>query len=191
MVYGKGFIDARAVLIGEAPGAYEDAEGLPFVGPSGKVLDKILSQLGLKYRGKDVPEDKKVFLTNVVRCRPVDGQKNRAPKPDEVLTCRPWLEKTLQMIQPNILVMIGRVSEAAVIGRRGFTYPMVLGGMVVYEVTHPAAYLRNTKSMEKDLILWSQIAKDMEDCVKAGAKRPRSTYTLPLLIHGRKEASNG
>ena len=191
MVYGKGFTDARVALIGEAPGAYEDAEGLPFVGPSGKVLDKILSQLKLKYKGKNVPEDKKVFLTNVVRCRPHDGQKNRAPKPDEVLTCRPWLEETLRMIQPNILVMIGRVSEAAVIGRRGFTYPMVLDGMVVYEVTHPAAYLRNTRSMDKDLALWEQIAKDITDCVKAGANRPRSTYRLPLLIHGRKEASNG
>jgi len=188
---GKGFTDARMVLVGEAPGAHEDAAGLPFVGPSGVVLDKILKGLGLKYKGKNVPEDRRVFLTNVVRCRPRDGQRNRAPKPDEILACRPWLEETLRMINPNILVMIGRISEAAIIGRRGFAYPMVMGNLVVYEVTHPAAYLRNTKSMDKDLELWTQIAKDLTDCVAAGAKRPRSTYTLPLLLHARKEASNG
>lgn len=192
MVFGKGFKDARAVIIGEAPGAQEDESGVPFVGPAGKVLDDILAHLGLKYSGKKVPQNRRVFITNVVKCNPRQNRRNRAPKAGEVLECRPWLVETLRHIRPNILIMLGRISEAAIVGRRGFTYPMVLRGVLLYEVTHPAAYLRNTKSLEDDVHLWNQISKDLLDCTAANHPRPEpDVYDLPLLIQTKKEEANG
>jgi uracil-DNA glycosylase len=95
-VPGEGNPDARIMFIGEAPGADEDAQGRPFVGRAGQLLDKIISGCGLRR------ED--VFIANVLKCRPPD---NRPPRADEVIQCLPFLQRQIEIIQPEIIVALG------------------------------------------------------------------------------------
>ena len=97
LVPGEGPAGARVVLVGEAPGAREDATGRPFVGAAGRLLDLLLEEAGL---GRS-----EVFITNVVKARPPG---NRDPKPDEVAHHRPWLEAQLEVIAPDVVVPLGR-----------------------------------------------------------------------------------
>lgn len=101
-VPGLGPADARIMLVGEAPGRQEDLRGEPFVGAAGKFLDELLNSIGLS---RDV-----VFITNVVKSRPVSGGRNRAPRPDEVAACVQWLEQQLRIIRPELVVALGRVA---------------------------------------------------------------------------------
>ncbi len=95
-VPGQGNPNARIVFIGEAPGADEDAQGLPFVGRAGKLLDKIIAAMGLKRS--------EVLIANILKCRPPD---NRDPKPDEIISCLPHLRRQLEIIDPEIIVALG------------------------------------------------------------------------------------
>ncbi|OHB73698.1 MAG: hypothetical protein A2Z25_19100 [Planctomycetes bacterium RBG_16_55_9] len=95
-VPGEGNPDARIMFVGEAPGADEDAQGRPFVGRAGQLLDKIIGACGLKR------ED--VFIGNVLKCRPPD---NRDPRPDEIISCLPYLQKQIEIIEPEIIVALG------------------------------------------------------------------------------------
>jgi uracil-DNA glycosylase len=97
LVPGEGNPDAAVVFVGEAPGASEDKQGRPFVGSAGKLLDRLLEEAGLQR------ED--VFITNVVKARP---PKNRDPKRDEVEHHMPWLQAQLQIIDPQLIVPLGR-----------------------------------------------------------------------------------
>jgi uracil-DNA glycosylase family 4 len=96
-VPGEGPLDACVFLIGEGPGREEDRQGLPFVGRAGTVLDSLLESIGL--------EREEVFITSVVKCRPPD---NRPPTRDESRTCRPYLERQLALIDPKVIVPMGR-----------------------------------------------------------------------------------
>lgn len=96
-VPGTGPADADIVFIGEGPGAQEDEEGLPFVGRSGRYLDQLLESIGL--------DREKVFITNVVKCRP---PANRDPHVAEVEACTPYLDQQLALIQPRLIVTLGR-----------------------------------------------------------------------------------
>lgn len=95
-VPGEGNSNARLVFVGEAPGADEDAQGRPFVGRAGQLLDKIIAAMGLKRSD--------VFICNVLKCRPPD---NRDPKPDEIISCMPYLKAQLAAIRPEIIVALG------------------------------------------------------------------------------------
>ncbi len=137
VVFGSGNPDADLMFIGEGPGAEEDRQGLPFVGPAGELLTKIIQAIDLT-RGE-------VYIANVVKCRPPG---NRDPQPDEVQACRGYLEKQIALVRPKILVALGRTAAQALLGNespigqlRGRWY-QVLGipAMVTY---HPAALLRN------------------------------------------------
>ena len=97
MVPGEGDPDADVMLVGEAPGASEDEQGRPFVGRAGKLLDELLAEAGL--------EREQVYITNVVKARP---PKNRDPKPGEVAHHMPWLEAELALIQPRLVIPLGR-----------------------------------------------------------------------------------
>lgn len=104
-VPGVGPANATVVLVGEAPGRQEDLKGEPFVGAAGKFLDKMLGSVGLSRAD--------VYITNVVKSRPVSGPppgRNRAPTPDEIAACRPWLEEQLRIIRPRIIVTLGRIA---------------------------------------------------------------------------------
>jgi DNA polymerase len=113
LVFGSGPATARVMLIGEAPGYYEDQEGIPFVGPAGRLLNQALAQAGLRRE--------QVYVTNVEKFRPwvPDGKtgKNRAPKQSEINACRPWLEREIEIIRPPIIVCLGAPAARWVLGK--------------------------------------------------------------------------
>lgn len=100
-VPGEGPADAEIMFVGEAPGRQEDAEGRPFVGAAGRLLGELLALTGLR---RD-----RVYITNVVKSRPTDRTdgSNRAPHPEEVAACAPWLDQQLAIIQPRLIVTLG------------------------------------------------------------------------------------
>jgi len=136
LVPGVGPASARIVIVGEAPGAKEDAAGVPFVGAAGKFLDTLLAEAGI------ARDD--VFITNVVKARP---PKNRDPRQDEVAHHWPWLERQLAIIAPQLLVPLGRhaLARFAPDARIAEAHGAVLeaGGRRLFPLYHPAAALYN------------------------------------------------
>ena len=137
-VPGEGAADARVVFVGEAPGANEDREGRPFVGAAGRFLDTLLAEAGLARS--------EIFITNVLKSRPPG---NRDPRADEVAHSWPWLEAQLAVIEPDVIVPLGRhalarfdpsVKIADVHGR-----PHTVGGRALFPLYHPAAALHGGK----------------------------------------------
>lgn len=98
-VPGVGHARADLLIIGEAPGQEEDRRGEPFVGRAGQLLDRMLAAIGL--------DREVVFITNVLKCRP---PRNRDPKPEEALACAPWLRRQIELIEPKVILSVGRVS---------------------------------------------------------------------------------
>ena len=137
-VPGAGHPRAKLVFVGEAPGAEEDRQGIPFVGRGGQLLDKILAAIDL---GR---ED--VHILNILKCRPPG---NRNPAPDEIIACRPFLERQLEIIQPGIIVALGLFSSQWLTGKKisltklRQTGPHEYAGIKVFPTYHPAALLRN------------------------------------------------
>ena len=137
VVFGMGNPEADLMFVGEGPGAEEDKQGLPFVGRSGQLLDKILlEELGLT---RD-----HVYIQNVVMCRPPG---NRDPEPDEIAACNPWLEKKLELVNPRVVVTLGNFAtkllletKEGITKLRGKSYPF--RGGVLIPTFHPAAVLR-------------------------------------------------
>ena len=138
LVQGEGSASATVMLVGEAPGAKEDATGRPFVGGAGKLLDTLLAEAGLE-RGD-------VFITNVVKARPPG---NRDPKADEVAHHLPWLEAQLDAIRPKLVVPLGRhaLRRFAADVKITDTHGRVLerDGRPLFPMYHPAAALRNPR----------------------------------------------
>ncbi len=138
-VFGHGNPKADILFVGEAPGRDEDEQGIPFVGRAGKLLDKMLQAIGLS---KD-----DVYIANVLKCRP---PQNRDPLPDEVLKCEPYLHRQMELIQPKILVALGRVAantllrqESALSALRNQVHTYKDKPLIV--TYHPAALLRNPR----------------------------------------------
>ena len=137
-VPGDGALDADIMFIGEGPGFHEDRQGLPFVGQAGNLLNEMLALIGLA-RGD-------VYITNMIKCRPPN---NRDPFPVEISSCRPYLDEQIEMIEPKVIVTLGRFSfskffPGEAIGKaRG--KPRNWNGLVVYPMYHPAAALRNPR----------------------------------------------
>lgn len=129
---------ADLLFVGEAPGAEEDRQGLPFVGRSGQLLDRLVQEeMGMR-RGEGV------FIANVVKCRPPG---NRDPEPAEIAACRPYLEGQLELIDPRVIVTLGNFAtkllldtKVGVTKLRGHTYPY--GARLLVPTLHPAAVLR-------------------------------------------------
>jgi uracil-DNA glycosylase family 4 len=151
VVFGMGNPAADLVFVGEGPGADEDAAGLPFVGRSGKLLDRLIGEeMGLTRAD--------CYIANVVKCRPPD---NRDPRAEEMAACRPWLELQLDHVDPRVVVTLGNVATRALLGGtegitkvRGRTYPW--RGRVLVPTYHPAAVLRGNPvamaGMRADLV---------------------------------------
>lgn len=136
-VFGVGNPNAIAMLIGEAPGADEDAQGEPFVGRAGKLLNDILKALNMKR------ED--VYIANILKCRPPN---NRDPMPSEEDTCKPYLLKQIELIKPKIILCLGRVAANALLGKKLSLTDLreniyEFEGIKVFATYHPAALLRN------------------------------------------------
>src|SRR5918998_3292641 len=96
VVFGSGNADADLMFVGEAPGMHEDQQGLPFVGRAGKLLDQLLEEVGLQRSD--------VFITNVLLCRPPG---NRDPQQDEIDTCKPYLHRKIELIEPKVICTLG------------------------------------------------------------------------------------
>ena len=138
-VFGSGAADAGIMFVGEAPGADEDREGLPFVGKAGQLLTKIIEAMQL--RRDDV------YICNVLKCRPPN---NRDPLPEEIASCEPYLKKQIEIVQPAIICTLGRIATQALLkttqsmGRlRGSLHEYE--GIPVIVTYHPAALLRNAR----------------------------------------------
>ncbi|MGA2171746.1 MAG: uracil-DNA glycosylase [Sedimentisphaerales bacterium] len=142
-VPGEGNTAARIMFVGEAPGADEDAQGRPFVGRAGQLLDKIIKACGLKR------ED--VWIGNILKCRPPD---NRDPKPEEIIACLPYLQRQIELINPEIIVALGAhaaktlLDTPKAIGQlRGLFHEYVPGighkPIKLMPTFHPAYLLRN------------------------------------------------
>ena len=137
VVFGMGDPNADLMFIGEGPGAEEDKQGLPFVGRSGQLLDRVLlDEFGWT---RD-----RVYIQNVVMCRPPG---NRDPEADEIAACNPWLEKKIELIKPKVIVTLGNFATKLLLDTkegitklRGKAYPFRTG--VLIPTFHPAAVLR-------------------------------------------------
>jgi uracil-DNA glycosylase len=137
VVFGMGDERTSLMFIGEGPGAEEDRQGLPFVGRSGKLLDRLMwEELGIT---RD-----QAYIANVVKCRPPD---NRDPLPDEIDACRPYLTQQLDLIRPSVVITLGRFAAQwllqttdGITKLRGRSYPFAHG--VLIPTLHPAAALR-------------------------------------------------
>ena len=136
-VFGDGNPNADVMLIGEAPGADEDEQGIPFVGKAGKKLNEILNAINF--------EREEVYIANIVKCRPPN---NRNPLPEEMETCIPYLYKQIELVKPKVILCLGLVASHALLQNkatltslRGNVYEF--NNIKVMATYHPAALLRN------------------------------------------------
>lgn len=165
VVFSDGPPDARLVVVGEAPGANEDATGRPFVGAAGRFLDLLLATVGLS-------REDSVYICNVLKCRPPG---NRNPLPAEIEACAPYLRKQIELVRPEAILAVGSFAGQLLTGREGTALGRLRGHVHAFEgvplvVTyHPAALLRNgrwTRAFWDDL----QLLRDVMDG-SAGASR--------------------
>ena len=155
-VFGVGDVEADWLVVGEAPGENEDIRGEPFVGQAGKLLDNMLRAVGLA-RGDNV------YIANVLKCRPPG---NRNPEPDEVAQCEPFLRRQVELLQPKVIVAMGRFAVQSLLGTteaigklRGQRHEYA--GVPVVVTYHPAYLLRNLPDKAKawaDLCLAREVA---------------------------------
>ena len=146
-VPGVGPSNAEIMFIGEAPGFHEDQQGLPFVGAAGNFLDELLESIGLKRQ--------EVFIANVIKCRPPG---NRDPLPEEIEACKPYLDRQIELIQPQLVVTLGRFSMARAFPKARISrihgQPRKIGGVIYYPMYHPAAALHQPslrRTVEEDM----------------------------------------
>ena len=134
VVPGEGAEDAEIMFIGEAPGWHEDQQGRPFVGPAGKYLDELLASINLNRE--------QVYIANVIKCRP---QGNRDPLPTEMLNCRKWLERQIELIHPRMIVTLGRYSMALFFPGKSISKihgtALKQDNIIYFAMYHPAAAL--------------------------------------------------
>ncbi len=154
VVFGEGAPQTNLMLVGEAPGEQEDLQGRPFVGRAGQLLTRFLNLYGVSRN--------KVYITNVVKCRPPN---NRNPAPDEIAACYPFLEKQIEFISPEVILCLGAFAARTILNLpektpiskiRGKEHRVEIGGkeITVIPTFHPAYLLRNRRGepeFQKDL----------------------------------------
>ncbi|MDI6700214.1 MAG: uracil-DNA glycosylase [bacterium] len=156
-VFGTGPIDAKLMIIGEAPGVDEDREGLPFVGRAGEKLTKMLEYIGISRQD--------VFIANILKCRPPH---NADPTPEQISNCFPFLKKQVQIIRPKIILTLGRYAASVVTGGSSLRMADYLNrdltsiffGIPVISTYHPAVLLHSKG--EKLETIRKQMAKDLK-----------------------------
>ena len=142
VVFGQGVGEPKVLVVGEGPGAEEDAQGLPFVGASGKLLDKMLSAIGLS-------REENCYIANIVKCRPPG---NREPAPDERSACLPFLRRQIECLKPKAILCAGRTAAQTLVGTadginrlRGKRHLYSWNGLEIPVIAtfHPSALLRD------------------------------------------------
>jgi DNA polymerase len=160
VVFGAGSRDAKLMFIGEAPGEKEDLSGIPFVGAAGKLLDKYLYAVDI--------DREDVFIANMLKCRP---PKNRDPKEQEQDLCIEYLREQVRLINPKIIVCLGRISAKRLI-KEDFMITKEHGvfyeknGFTICAVYHPSALLRDPRKKEDMLIDMQKIKKKLDEVEK-------------------------
>lgn len=158
VVFGAGNPTAEVLFVGEGPGAEEDRLGLPFVGRSGKLLDRMITEEMDLARAD-------VYITNIVKCRPPG---NRNPRPDETAACRGYLDRQIELIDPRVVITLGNVAtqtlletKAGITKMRGSSYPFA--GRTLVPTLHPAYVLRGggtlAAQLRADLVRAARIAR--------------------------------
>ena len=154
LVFGEGNPDARIMFIGEGPGREEDLQSRPFVGDAGTLLTRLIEKMGFKR------ED--VYIANIVKCRP---PMNRDPEKDEIESCRVFVERQIEIINPEVIISLGRISAQTLIGDVALKITAIRGNFFDYKGTplmptfHPAYLLRNPKDK---WLTWSDVQKVLE-----------------------------
>jgi uracil-DNA glycosylase family 4 len=170
LVFGSGNANADVMFVGEAPGANEDKQGLPFVGRAGNLLDQLLEEVGIKRSD--------VFITNVICCRPPG---NRDPLPEEIEACKPYLYRKIELIEPKVICTLGNFATKLLSGDQtgitkvhGRPQEREVAGRVVllFPIFHPAAALRtdSVKQLLRDDFakLPGLIAEHTEEKARSG-----------------------
>jgi len=157
-VFGVGHASAQLMIVGEGPGADEDARGEPFVGRAGKLLDEMLKGIGRSRA--DTESGGSVFIANVVKCRPPG---NRDPEADEVEACRPYLDRQIELVRPKLIVALGRVAAQRLLGSneplsrlRGPIHSYGPTQTPLFITYHPAYLLRSPREKAKS---WEDLKK--------------------------------
>ena len=168
-VVGTGDEAAALMVVGEAPGGEEDRRGLPFVGPAGKLLDRMLAAIGL--------ERSAVYITNILPWRPPG---NRSPTAEEIALCQPFVERQIELVQPKILVLVGGISAKSLLDKREgitrlrgtwreFSVPALAEPIATMATFHPAYLLRQPaakKEVWRDLLAIQQKLAETPDMDK-------------------------
>jgi uracil-DNA glycosylase family 4 len=176
VVFGNGNADADLMFVGEGPGAEEDRQGLPFVGRAGQLLNQLLGGIGL--------EREDVFVANVIKCRPPG---NRDPQPEEIESCRPYLERQIELIEPRVIGTLGNFATKLLTGSRiGIT--KVRGTPQLHEIAgrqvflmpllHPAAALRTPSLVET---LREDFAR-LPELIAQAPPEPVGTPAVPEVV---------
>ncbi|MGC8604547.1 MAG: uracil-DNA glycosylase [Desulfomonilaceae bacterium] len=155
LVFGEGSPVARLMFVGEGPGADEDREGRPFVGRAGQLLNRMIMAMGL--------DRSKVYIANVVKCRPPG---NRDPESDEIDTCLPYLRAQIRAISPEVIVGLGRIAVSSLLGRKvsltkirgNFSY---VNGIPIMPTYHPSFLLRKGLDRKWKAEAWEDLRKVM------------------------------
>jgi len=174
VVPGEGPEDAELLFIGEAPGWYEDQQGRPFVGPAGAFLNQLLSSIGLSRE--------QVYIANVIKCRPPG---NRDPLSTEIQACCKWLDRQIEIIQPRIIITLGRYSLARYFPNESISKihgkARKEGKVVCYPMYHPAAALHQgslRQIIEADMLRIPEILQQAESMAEAPAAAQQLRLTL-------------
>ena len=159
-VFARGNPQARLCFVGEAPGADEDAQGLPFVGRAGQLLDRMIGAMGLS------PEQD-VYVCNIIKCRPPG---NRRPEPEEIATCIPYLHEQLALVRPRVIVALGNTAVAALLDTKvGVTrlrgeWKLYRGQTLVMPTYHPSYLLRpSAQQVEAKRQAWQDLQLVMKE----------------------------
>jgi uracil-DNA glycosylase len=186
VVFGAGNADAELMFIGEAPGANEDRLGLPFVGQAGKLLDKLLGEIGLE-RGD-------VWICNVLKCRPPG---NRDPQPNEIESCQDYLRSQVELIEPKLLCSLGNFSTKLLRGDttgitrlHGQLQELMIGDRAVrlYPLYHPAAALYTPATLEA---LRADFVRIPELLAMTPLEQPEQLGPIPYLEPDAEDGPSG
>jgi uracil-DNA glycosylase family 4 len=160
IVFGEGNPDARLMFIGEAPGREEDRQGRPFVGEAGKLLTRLIEKMGFTRAD--------VYIANIVKCRP---PMNRDPEDDEIKECQSFLQRQIEIINPDVIMSLGRISALTLIGNDKLKISAIRGkffdyhGIPLMPTFHPAYLMRNPKDK---WLTWNDAQKVLERLEEGG-----------------------
>ena len=181
VVFGVGNPDADLMFVGEAPGFHEDQQGIPFVGQAGKLLDKLLAEIGLQRSD--------IYIANVLKCRP---PQNRDPLPEEIASCESHLFRQIELIQPKLVATLGNFATKLLSGKplgitrvHGHEQEVMLGSsrVLLYPLYHPAAALYTPsmlKVLEEDFARIPELIARADVAVPVAlAPGPPETIELP------------